>query len=94
MKTYLLAAMAVILMSGSAIAYPASNPYNRPVLARSFRNPVLTPYERIQIQRSQFRLDALEFRARADGRVTFWERAQIRLAHSRHNALVYRLTHN
>jgi hypothetical protein len=90
MKTYVLAAMAVVLMSGSAMAYPVRpNAFNK-----SFRAPVLTPYERVLIQRSQFHLITLERRARADGRVTFWERAQIRLVQSRHNALVYRLTHN
>lgn len=91
MKTYALAALAVILLSGSAMAYPAGS-FKAP--AKSFRSMVLTPYERVQIQRSKHRLDLLERRVRADGRVTFWERWQIRLVENRHNALVYRLTHN
>jgi hypothetical protein len=93
MKTYALAAMAVILMSGSAMAYPVHS-IIRPVPAKSFHAPVLTPSERIQIHRSQYQLNMLERRARADGRVTPWERWQLRLAQNRHHALIYRLTHN
>ena len=37
---------------------------------------------------------AVKARARADGHVTLWERAKIRVAEARHNALVYRLSHN
>jgi hypothetical protein len=90
MKTYVLAAMAVVLMSGSAMAYPVRpNAFNK-----SFRAPVLTPYERVLIQRSQNLLSQLQRRVRADGHVTIWERWRVRMAQNRHQALVYRLTHN
>jgi hypothetical protein len=93
MKTVALATLAAILMSGSAMAYPASS-FKAPAAYKSFRAPALTPYERMQIQQSQHRLGLLQWRVRADGRVTVWERIQVRLAQSRHNALVYRLSHN
>jgi hypothetical protein len=91
MKTVALATMAAILMSGSAMAAPS---YKAPTIFKSFRAPALTPFERMQIQQSQHRLNLLQWRVRADGRVTVWERIQVRLAQNRHNALVYRLSHN
>ncbi|HXF54473.1 MAG TPA: hypothetical protein VNK52_10160 [Hyphomicrobiaceae bacterium] len=94
MKTVAVATLAAILMSGTAMAAPSYPSYKGPSLVKSFRAPVLTPYERFQIRQSQHRLDMLKWRARADGRVTFLERWQIQLAQNRHNALVYRLTHN
>jgi hypothetical protein len=93
MKTVALATLAAVLMSGSAMAYPTSS-FKAPAVYKSFRAPALTPYEQFQIRQSKNRLDALMWRARADGRVTFLERWQIQLAQNRHNALVYRLSHN
>jgi hypothetical protein len=54
----------------------------------------LKPAERATLARSQHRLDVIKFRAWADGHVTLWERAKIRVAEQRHKALVYRLRHN
>jgi hypothetical protein len=54
----------------------------------------LTPAEHAAVVRSQRQLDALKARTWADGRVTPWERAKIKVAEQRHNALVYRLRHN
>jgi|GEM_PF-2244445 len=96
MKTIAVATVAAILMSGTAMAAPSYKgpSLKGPSLVKSFRAPALTPYERFQIRQSKNRLDFLVQRARVDGRVTFWERWQIALAERRHNALVYRLTHN
>jgi hypothetical protein len=46
------------------------------------------------IVRSQHQLDAIKARAWADRHVSLWERAKIRAAEVRHQALVYRLRHN
>lgn len=50
----------------------------------------ITPYERAQIARSKANLDRIVWRARADGRVTAFERVRISLARNRHQALVAR----
>ena len=92
MKTYLLAAMAVAIMSGSAMALPAKKSYvYKPAFGYSKTHyGKITPYERAAIARSQFRLNVLKRRIYADGRVTRFERIQLRFAQSRHNALVAR----
>jgi hypothetical protein len=54
----------------------------------------LSPHERSVLARNHAHLRALERRARADGHVSLWERAQIRLAKARVHALAYRLRHN
>lgn len=51
----------------------------------------LTPYERIRIAKSRKRLAQLKRRVRADGRVTRFERRQVRAAQIRHQRLVQRL---
>lgn len=101
MKTFAITALAVALMSGSAMALPAKGAaygngpfYGKAPLVKTFRGPVLTYAERMQIARSQHNLNLLEWRIHRDGRVTAWERIQVRFAQSRHNALVYRLSHN
>ena len=50
--------------------------------------------ERAAIARSQANLNALKWRARADGHVTLWERARINTVQARHDALVARYRHN
>jgi len=53
----------------------------------------LTPAAEAAVARSQHQLDVIKARAWADGHVTPWERAKIRVAEQRHQALVYRLRH-
>ena len=53
-----------------------------------------THAERAAIARSQANLNALKWRARADGHVTLWERARINTVQARHDALVARYRHN
>jgi len=53
-----------------------------------------THAERAAIARSQANLNALKWRARADGHVTLWERARINTVQARHDALVAGYRHN
>ena len=76
------------LLSGLALAQAAeAAPYWHP-------HGKLTPAEHAALARSQHRLDAIKAKAWANGHVTAWERAKIRMAEQRHKALVYRLRHN
>jgi hypothetical protein len=79
---------ACALLSGLALASGAE--------AAPYRHGYgkLTPAEHAAIARSQHQLDAVKARAWADGHVTPWERAKIKVAEQRHQALVYRLRHN
>jgi hypothetical protein len=87
MKRLVLSASALAILSGVALSTAAeAGTYNR--------YGQLTPYERAAIARSQAHLYQLQRQAWSNGRVNFWERAKLRIAQSRHNALVYRYTHN
>jgi hypothetical protein len=86
MKRLVLSAAAATLLSGFALSASAE--------AAPFHRHGLTAYERATIARSQRQLYVVKARARADRHVTLWERAKIRVAQARHNALVYRLRHN
>lgn len=81
MKRIVLGTTALAILSGVALATPAS--------AHS-----LTYRERVAIANSKGHLDALRSRARADGKVTFWERMRLRTAVARHRALTHRLHNN
>ena len=83
MKALLIAAAAVTLGSGAALAAPVKHTATR---------GHLTPHERVLIARDQARVNAIIRQARADGRVTAWERAKIRTAQARHKTLVWRLS--
>jgi hypothetical protein len=85
MKTYLLAATAVALMSSSALALPAKS--HKP-FKPGYQTARVTFTERAAIARSQANLNALKRRIHADGRVTTFERMQLRLAEARHSRLV------
>jgi hypothetical protein len=89
MKRIVLGASALALLSGIAIGMPSAEaaPYKR-------HAGNITHSERVAIARSQARLNAVKRQARRNGSVNFWERAKIRMAQSRHTALVYRLRHN
>ena len=89
MKRLVLSASALALLSGIVLAAPAqAGSYNR------HGNGNVTYSERVAIQRSAAHLNAVKRHARADGQVSAWERARIRMAATRHNALVWRLRHN
>jgi uncharacterized membrane protein YebE (DUF533 family) len=82
MKTLVTAAVVLAITAGGAMAYPSKS-YNH-----GNHRPQITAAERAAIARSQWNLNALERRARADGRITAFERMQIRFAQARHNQLV------
>jgi len=88
MNRLVLSACTGALLSGLLLAAPAE--------AAPYRHGYgkITPAEHAAIARSQHQLNAIKARAWSDGHVTPWERAKIGLAQSRHNALVYRLSHN
>ena len=87
MKRLVLSASVLALLSGIVLAAPAQ--------AGSYdRHGNVTYSERVAIARSAAHLNAVKRHARADGHVSAWERAKIRMAATRHNALVWRLRHN
>jgi hypothetical protein len=88
MKHLILNACAAAVLSGMALAAPAEAAYDR-----HGYGPI-TPAERALIARSQHQLDLIRARAWADHHISLWERAQIRAAQLRHQALVYRFSHN
>ena len=89
MKTFAIAAVAAGLLSGIALTSPSAEavPFGR-------HAGNLTAKERAAIARSERQLNVLKWRVRADGRVSVWELAQVRLAQVRHDRLVYRYRHN
>jgi hypothetical protein len=87
MQRLVLSASVLALVSGIALAAPAqAGSYNR--------HGSLSAGERAAIARSTAHLNAVKRHARADGNVSAWEGARIRMAQARHNALVWRLRHN
>ena len=81
MQRLVLSASVLALLSGIALAAPAqAGSYNR--------HGNVTYSERAAIARSAAHLNAVRRHARADGKVSVWERARIRMAEARHNALV------
>ena len=76
------ALISALALANSAEAAPLRHGYGK-----------LTPAEAAALARSQHQLDVIKTRAWADGHVTPWERAKIRVAEQRHKALVYRLRH-
>jgi hypothetical protein len=85
MKSVILAATAIVLTSGAALAAPYhfNNRWHH-----SGGN--VSSYERAAIGRSAAQLASVKRRAWADGKLTFFERFQIRIAENRHNAVVAR----
>jgi len=88
MKRLILFACAGAVLSGMALAVPAEAAYDRHGYGP------FTPAERALIARSQHQLGLIKASAWADHHISFWERAKIRAAEARHQALVYRLRHN
>jgi hypothetical protein len=87
MKRLVLGAAALAILSGMALTAPSAE-------AARYGYGNLTPHERAVIAHSRAHLNALKWRARADGHVTRWERARINAAQARYDALVYRYRHN
>jgi hypothetical protein len=85
MKKAILTIAAITLASGGALAAPSKS-FNRGHDGRGN----ITPYERVVIAKSAQRLSFLKHRAWADGKLSFFERFQIRQAEARHAALVSR----
>jgi hypothetical protein len=81
MKRIVLGTTALAILSGIALATPAAA-------------GTLTYRERVAIANSKSHLSALRSQARADGKVTFWERMKLRAAVARHKALSHRLHSN
>ena len=81
MKRIVLGTTALAILSGIALATPAA--------AGS-----LTYRERVAIANSKSHVNALRSQARADGRVSTWERMKLRAAVARHKALSHRLYNN
>jgi hypothetical protein len=85
MKTFLVAAAAVLLTAGAASAAP-KHYHGKP----SYSAGKVTPFERVAIARAKLQVNLVQRRARADGRVTPYERAQIRQAQARLNYVIAR----
>jgi hypothetical protein len=87
MKSLVVTATAAVLLSGIGLGTAAQ--------ATSYHHRYgLTGAERAAIARDQARVNAVKRHAWADGRVSLWERAKIRAAEARHDALVFRYRHN
>ena len=88
------AAAAFMLTSGAALAAPgkgySSHGYGKPGISKQVRHRGLTPGERVAIARSSKNLAALKRRVWRDGRLSMFERVQLRNAERRHAALVKR----
>ena len=95
MKKFMLAATALVLTAGTAMAAPVHSSHHkgyghakRIVVIKPHKVGRLTLWERIRIAKSRARLTALQHRVRADGYVTRREKARVRIAQKRHRALV------
>ncbi len=82
MKSLALGLSLLILASGTAFAAPGKRDGGH-----------INAYERMAIARSAAQLAHLKQRAWADGRLSMFERFQIRQAEARHAALVARARH-
>lgn len=86
-KTVLMTLAAVAMASGAASAAPGRG-YDR------HDRGGVSNHERAAIARSAASLESLRHRIYADGRVTRFERMQLRAAESRHRMLVARARHS
>lgn len=88
MKAILVAAAAVLLSAGAASAAPRYNTHDHGRPNHSAGK--VTVFERVAIARAKVKVALVQRRARADGRVTPYERAQIREAQSQLNYTIAR----
>ena len=63
-------------------------------IAQGMRSGELTRREALRLERGAARIDRMEWRARADGRVTACERAQLHRALNHESRGIHRLKHN
>lgn len=93
-KTALLTAAALVMTAGVSVAAPGKNydnrGYGKPGYSKTFKKNGINRYERAAIARSSANLASLKRRVWRDGRVTMFERIQLRNAERRHAALVAR----
>jgi len=87
MKTVILTAAALVLTTSATLAAPARKHFGD-------QHGGVTGYERVAIAHSAATLAALKRRAWFDGRLSFVERFQIKIAERRHFALVARARHS
>jgi hypothetical protein len=85
MKKIVLTAVALVLTTGATLAAPGYSPNGR-----HHERGSISASERAAIARSAAHLDAIKARAYRDGRLSYFERIQIRNAEARHRALVAR----
>ncbi|MGQ0674274.1 MAG: hypothetical protein ACT4N2_15545 [Hyphomicrobium sp.] len=83
MRTPILAATVVLLTAGTALAAPGKH-------GRWQQGYGVSPYERVQIANARANLAGIKARAWRDGKVTFFERFQIRTAENRLARLIQR----
>jgi hypothetical protein len=84
MKTAILALTTLVVASGSALAAP--NKFNRGYDGRGN----VTPYERVAIAKASQHLSLVKRQAMRDGRISFFERVQIRNAEKQYFAALAR----
>ena len=98
-KTGILASLAVILLTGNAIAQstPGVDQRQKNQAKRIFngiQDGSLTARETRQLVRGQRRINAKEQRFKSDGVVTKSERARLHRAQNRQSRRIYRKKHN
>ncbi|MCC7251768.1 hypothetical protein [Hyphomicrobium sp.] len=93
-KTALLTAAALVMTAGVSVAAPSkhynNHGYGKPGYGKVYKKSGISAFERAQIARSAANLASLKRRVMRDGRVTPFERIQLRNAERRHAALVAR----
>ncbi len=94
MKTALMTIALMALTAGGAMAAERVRDYGRDHGRGHHDRGGVSERERAAIARSAASLASLRVRIHADGRVTRFERWQLRAAESRHRALVARARHS
>lgn len=86
MKAVLAAAAAALVLSAGVASAAPKHYHGKP----GYTAGKVTPFERLAIARGKVKVAYLQRKARADGRVTAYERAQIRQAQANLNRLIVR----
>jgi hypothetical protein len=91
-KTALLTTAALVMTAGVSVAAPAKhhNSYGKPGYSKVYKKPGINAFERRAIARSAANLAQLKRRVWRDGKLSPFERIQLRNAERRHAALVAR----
>ncbi|MGE0767694.1 MAG: hypothetical protein AB7L90_14620 [Hyphomicrobiaceae bacterium] len=95
MKALVLAAAAAATLAMGGLVSPgaeAAPAYKRGFHAthNTIQKVRVTPHERARIRHSKARLNRIEAKAYADGKVTTWERLRLNKAQQRHRSVVRR----